>query len=56
MRHREILHSPQPRIALKVWRRGKARVVCLHVTKFADVTTALLRAPRALSTARKGAD
>lgn len=46
---------PRPHVALEVWRRGKARVVRLPVTELADVATALLKAPRALTAARKGA-
>lgn len=47
--------EPLPHVALEVWRRGKARVVRLPVTELADVATALLKAPRALTAARKGA-
>lgn len=47
--------APRPHVALEVWRGGKARSVRLAITDLAELSTALVKAPRALGAASEGA-
>ena len=44
-----VVAAPHPHVRIEVWRQQKERVVCLRIDELAEVSTAMLRAPRALA-------